>query len=51
MHVRDVVVADETIHEPDVPIITWFELGVILKPVPVIVNIILFCTIEVTVGV
>jgi hypothetical protein len=39
------------VHVPDVPIITVFELGVVLKPVPVIVTVILLCEIDVTVGV
>jgi hypothetical protein len=49
--VSDVAVAAVTVHEPDAPIITVFELGVVLKPVPVIVNTILLCVTAVTDGV
>jgi hypothetical protein len=51
VHVSDVAVAAITLHEPDVPIITVFELTVVLKPVPVIVNVILLCETADTVGV
>jgi hypothetical protein len=39
----DVVVAAVTIHEPVVPIVTLFELSVVLKPVPVITTDIPLC--------
>jgi len=51
VHVSDVDVAAVTVHVPDVPIMTAFELGVVLKPVPVIVNTIPLWETADTVGV
>ena len=51
VHVNDVVVAAETVQTPDVPMITLLELSVVLKPVPVIVNVIPLGEIDDTVGV
>lgn len=39
MHVNEVAVAIVTVHEPEPPMMTALALGVVLKPVPVIVNI------------
>jgi hypothetical protein len=49
--VIDVVVAPITVHEPVVPIVTLFEVPVVLKPVPVIVKVIPLCTTDDIVGV
>lgn len=51
VHVSDVVEAAVTVHTPDVPMITLFEIAVVLKPVPVIVNVVPLCATFVTVGV
>jgi hypothetical protein len=51
VHVSDVAEALVTVHVPDVPIMTIFELGVVLKPVPAIVTVMPLCEIDVTVGV
>ncbi len=51
VHISDVAEADVTVHVPDAPIITVFELGVVLNPVPVIVIVIPLCEIDDTVGV
>jgi hypothetical protein len=44
VQVIDVVVAAVTVHEPVVPIVTLFELSVVLKLVPVITKDIPVCT-------
>ena len=51
MHVNDVAVAAVTLQTPDVPIVTIFEVSVVLKPVPVIVNVVPVCATFVTDGV
>ena len=51
VHTNCVDVADVTVQLPDVPMITVFELGVVLNPVPVMVNVVPDCVIDDTVGV
>lgn len=51
VQVKEVVVAAVTVHEPDEPMMTVFEPTVVLKPVPVMVNVEPDCEAAETVGV
>jgi hypothetical protein len=39
VHVNELAVAAVTVHEPEPPMMTALALGVVLKPVPTMVNV------------